>query len=140
MALSKVNTGCRDAEVCGLRWEWEVEVPELETSVFVIPGDRVKNGADRLVVLNSVARSIIDEQRGLHPEYVFVYSQVCKAGKEPQFRPIETMNNTSGQNAAARTCRRCGSMISSTPSAGGFGRQACPSKTGRICSGTSLRG
>jgi hypothetical protein len=29
-------------------WEWELEVPELETSVFVIPGDRVKNGADRL--------------------------------------------------------------------------------------------
>ena len=56
MARFKVNTGCRDAEVCGLRWEWEVEVPELETSVFVIPGDRVKNGADRLVVLNSVAR------------------------------------------------------------------------------------
>ena len=81
MALFKVNSGCRDAEVCGLRWEWEVEVPELETSVFVIPGDRVKNGADRLVVLNSVARSIVDEQRGLHPEYVFVYSQVCKAGK-----------------------------------------------------------
>jgi integrase len=78
MALFKVNTGCRDAEVCGLRWEWEVEVPELETSVFVIPGDRVKNGADRLVVLNSVARSIVDEQRGLHPEYVFVYSQAAR--------------------------------------------------------------
>jgi integrase len=102
MALFKVNTGCRDAEVCGLRWEWEVEVPELETSVFVIPGDRVKNGADRLVVLNSVARSIVDEQRGLHPEYVFVYSQVCKAGKQPQFRPIETMNNTSWQKARRR--------------------------------------
>lgn len=25
---------------------------------------------------------------------VFVYSQVRKAGKEPQFRPVETMNNT----------------------------------------------
>ena len=31
MALFKVNTGCREQEVCGLRWEWEVEVPELET-------------------------------------------------------------------------------------------------------------
>ena len=102
MALFKVNTGCRDAEVCGLRWEWELELPELETSVFVIPGDRVKNGADRLVVLNSVARSIIDEQRGLHPEYVFVYSQIRKAGNEPKFRPIETMNNTSWQKARRR--------------------------------------
>jgi len=27
-------------------------VPELDTSVFIIPGDRVKNGDERLVVLN----------------------------------------------------------------------------------------
>ena len=26
MALFKVNTGCRDQEVCLLRWEWEVQV------------------------------------------------------------------------------------------------------------------
>jgi len=58
MALFKVNTGCRDQEVCGLRWEWEVEVPELETTVFLIPGDRVKNGDERLVVLNRVARAV----------------------------------------------------------------------------------
>lgn len=57
MALFKVNTGCRDQEVCGLRWEWEVPVPELDTSVFIIPGARVKNGDERLVVLNRVARS-----------------------------------------------------------------------------------
>jgi len=102
MALFKVNTGCRDGEVCGLRWEWEVEVPELETSVFLIPGSRVKNGLDRLVVLNSVARAVVDEQRGRDPEYVFVYSQVRKEGKEPEYRPIETMNNTSWQKARAR--------------------------------------
>ena len=28
MALFKVNTGCREAEVCGLRWDWEVAVRE----------------------------------------------------------------------------------------------------------------
>ena len=38
MALFKVNTGLREQEVCGLKWEYEVRVPELETSVFVIPG------------------------------------------------------------------------------------------------------
>ena len=53
MALFKVNTGCRDQEVCGLRWEWEVAVPELETTVFLIPGHKVKNGDERLVVLES---------------------------------------------------------------------------------------
>jgi integrase len=38
MALFAVNTGCRDQEICGLRWDWEVRVPELGTSVFIIPG------------------------------------------------------------------------------------------------------
>ena len=39
MALFKVNTGCREQEVCGLRWRWEQPVPELETTVFVVPGE-----------------------------------------------------------------------------------------------------
>jgi integrase len=44
MALFKVNTGCREREVCSLQWDWEVRVPELETSVFIIPDTLVKNG------------------------------------------------------------------------------------------------
>jgi integrase len=71
MALFKVNTGCREAEVCGLRWEWEVEVPELETSVFIIPSSKVKNRQDRLVILNRVAKAVVAQMRGTHPEYVF---------------------------------------------------------------------
>ena len=73
MALFKVNTGCRDQEVCKLRWAWKIAIPELDTSVFVIPGAHVKNGQDRLVVLNRVAKSVIDAVRGQHPEYVFTY-------------------------------------------------------------------
>jgi integrase len=61
MALFKVNTGTRQKEVCGLRWEWEVAVAELATSVFIIPEDRVKNGEERLLVLNRVAMSVIEE-------------------------------------------------------------------------------
>lgn len=56
MALFAVNTGCRDGEVCNLRWEWEVEVPQLGTTVFLIPGSQVKNGDERLVVLDRVVR------------------------------------------------------------------------------------
>ena len=37
MALFKVNTGTRESEVCGLQWVWEQKLPELSTSVFVIP-------------------------------------------------------------------------------------------------------
>lgn len=71
MALFAVNTGCRDGEICGLRWDWEVLVPELATSVFLIPGSRVKNGDERLVVLNRIAKSVVEACRGRHPTHVF---------------------------------------------------------------------
>ncbi len=73
MALFKVNTGCREQEVCQLRWDWEIKVPELGTSVFIVPGQRVKNREDRLVVLNRVAMSVVEQARGIHPEHVFSY-------------------------------------------------------------------
>ena len=73
MALFRVNSGCREAEVCGLRWDWEVRVPELDTIVFLIPEAQVKNREERLVVLNRIARSVIDEQRGQHAKFVFTY-------------------------------------------------------------------
>jgi integrase len=72
MALFAVNTGCRDQEICSLTWEWEVEVPELGTSVFIIPAEVVKNREDRLVVLNRMARNVIEECRGNHHQRVFV--------------------------------------------------------------------
>jgi integrase len=53
-----------------------VQVPELGTSVFVLPSDeqfRTKNRQERIVVLNSIARRVIDERRGKHPELVFTY-------------------------------------------------------------------
>ena len=85
MALFTVNTGCRDAEVCGLRWAWEVKVPELETFVFIVPGSFVKNGDERLIVLNDVARSVVDARRGQHRTHVFAYK-----GK-----PVQRMLNSS---------------------------------------------
>src|SRR5476651_790472 len=83
MALFKVNTGAREQEVCGLKWDYEVKVPELGTSVFLIPGEYVKNGEERLVVLNRVAKSVIIAQRGRHPVYVFVY-----ASQKGHLRPV----------------------------------------------------
>ncbi|APZ43263.1 tyrosine-type recombinase/integrase [Acidihalobacter ferrooxydans] len=85
MALFAANSGCREAEICALRWDWEVEVPEMNTSVFIIPETFVKNGEERLVVLNDVARSIIEGQRGQHPERVFV----------SRGRPVNGINNLS---------------------------------------------
>ena len=73
MALFGINTGCRDNEICNLRWDWEVKVPELDTSVFIIPGQHIKNGDDRLIVMNQTAVSVVDDQRGKHPTNVFAY-------------------------------------------------------------------
>ena len=73
MALFGINTGCRDNEICNLRWDWEVKVPELDTSVFIIPGQHIKNGDDRLIVMNQIAVSVVDDQRGKHPTNVFAY-------------------------------------------------------------------
>jgi len=92
MALFAVNSGCRDGEVCNLRWDWEVRVPELATSVFIIPGRHVKNGDDRLVVLNRIARSVVEAQRGRHPTHVFVHRD----------RPVQRMLNGAWLRARQR--------------------------------------
>ncbi len=71
MAKFAVNTGCRDSEICKLQWAWEVTVAPLSTSVFIIPAEIVKNGLDRLVVLNCEAAAILARQRGQHATHVF---------------------------------------------------------------------
>ncbi len=92
MALFAVNTGCRAREICGLKWEWEVEIPEMDTSVFLIPPHRVKNRQERLVILNRLARAVVQEMRGTHPEYVFTYK-----GK-----PVRNMYGHAWTNARER--------------------------------------
>lgn len=90
MILFDLNTGVRDEVVCGLKWEWEIPVPELGISVFEIPRESVKGRKrNRMVVCNTVAQAIIESQRGEHPEYVFSY----------RGHRIETMNNSAWQRA-----------------------------------------
>ncbi|MBP5958484.1 tyrosine-type recombinase/integrase [Pseudomonas anatoliensis] len=103
MALFKVNTGCREQEVCKLRWDWEISVPELGASVFLIPSDfggrnersGVKNGDERLVVLNSVAKSVIEKQRGLSKEWVFPYNGTA----------LHRMNDSAWKKARVRAAK-----------------------------------
>jgi integrase len=97
MALYKANTGCRQDEVCSLRWEWEKPMPEFGTSVFVIPGEKVKNTGERLVVLNRIARSMIEQARGMHPVYVFV-----RQSEDGLTVPVKKMNNTGWRSARER--------------------------------------
>lgn len=92
MVLFKVNTGCREAEVCNLRWEWEEEIPSLDTSVFIIPPYRVENRDERLVIMNSAARGVVDSMRGIHPECVVTYKG----------HPIQKMNGPAWRKARKR--------------------------------------
>lgn len=71
--------------MCKLKWDWEIAVPELGTSVFLIPADfggrharsGVKNGDERLMVLNSVAKSLTEKRRGMSREWVFPYNSTA---------------------------------------------------------------
>lgn len=112
MALFKVNTGLRDQEVCKLKWEWEHFIPELNTSVFVIPGEFTKNGLDRLVILNKVAKKVVEEVRDKHSVYVFTCirfgNQIIENTDSPisikaKHRPLYQMNNNSWQKAREET-------------------------------------
>jgi integrase len=92
MALFAVNTGCRVGEICALRWKWEEKLRGLNTSVFVVPDRFVKNGDDRLVILNQIAGRVVDAQRGQHPEFVFSF----------QGKPIKGMMNSAFRRARER--------------------------------------
>jgi integrase len=80
-ALFMVNTGLRDQELCSLRWDWQVD-----DDLSVLPEDYNKNGRERFVVLNSVARSVLAGQKDNHPHRVFprssVYTRGWKNGRE----------------------------------------------------------
>jgi integrase len=91
-----------------------VKVPELNTSVFLIPKRIVKNGEERLVVLNRVAASVIEECRGNHPEYFFTW----KGGLGEKNRPTKSMNNTSWQTGRASAAKTYGAIFGEHAPAG----------------------
>jgi integrase len=93
MALFAVNTGCRDQEICGLRWEWEIKIPQMpHIMVFIIPAELVKNGEERLVICNDTARSVVNAERGKHPTHVFSFKG----------RPLARILSTGWRNARVK--------------------------------------
>ncbi len=89
MALFAVNTGCRDHEICRLRWTQEHPLLQLGVSVFVLSDTDTKNGEERVIPLNRVTRSVIEDCRNQHPEFVFTYKG----------NPTERMNNSAWRKA-----------------------------------------
>ncbi len=96
MVLFAVNTGLRESNVCGLEWAWEVAVPEVGRSVFVIPPEAFKSKRAHVVILNDIAWSIIQAQRGRDRIWVFHY----------RGQRVRTMNNSAWQRAQREAALR----------------------------------
>ena len=88
-ALFAVNTGCREQEICQLRWDWEQKLPDLDTSVFVLPAAVTKTGTERVVVLNSVAASVVESRRGNPGDFVFTFRD----------KPVAKLHNSAWKRA-----------------------------------------
>jgi integrase len=81
-----INTGCRKEELFGLKWSHRQWVPELDIKnpdgtvkerMYVFVLNETKNGHQRAVICNSIARRAVEAQRkqqakdGMQTEYVF---------------------------------------------------------------------
>jgi integrase len=72
-----------------MKWTDECKVNGLETTVFIISEERAKNEHERIVPLNSVARSIVQSRRGNKSDYVFDY----------EGRKLDRINNKAWRKA-----------------------------------------
>jgi integrase len=61
----------------------------LSIRVFIIPGNAVKNVDDRLVVLNDIALSVVNDLREKNPSHVFTFRK----------KPIDHMSNSGWRRA-----------------------------------------
>ena len=98
MFLFGLYTGLRESEVCGLRWEWEADVAGMVgATAFILPPWAHKSGhrsgLERLVVLNRIAQSVVEAQRGKHDTHVFVF----------RGKPIQRLVNSGWDKARATT-------------------------------------
>ena len=101
MCLFNANTGCRTQEVCQLQWQWLVQRND-GIWFFELPSDLVKNRVGRVVVLNDIAKSVIQKRHGEHPKYVFVYKN----------HPVTSMGGTAFQKARKRAASKLASIRS----------------------------
>lgn len=89
MALFSLNTGLRDQEICGMKWSDECKLSGTDKSIFIISEERAKNEHERIVPLNSVARSIVASRRGNKSDYVFDF----------EGRKLDRINNKAWRKA-----------------------------------------
>lgn len=90
-----VNTGCRKSEIFGLKWTDRRWVPELDIKnsdgtvkerMYVFVLQKTKNGQQRAVVLNSIARRAVDMQRKWQDKYESARSEYVFPSRHAGFR------------------------------------------------------
>lgn len=97
LCLVALHTAVRESWVCGLKWEWERQIPQHDLFCFHLPGG--KSNKPVLVVCNSIVREIIDRRRRARAEldedkrsaYVFPNPRTGE--------PYSSINNTTFQTA-----------------------------------------
>ena len=107
MALFGVNTGLRDANLCGLRWSWEVPIAELGRSVFFIPAQAFKSRRAYVAILNDAAWS------EKYFQNCCSHKPLLKRQRSTVYRGerIERMNNTAWQRARREAKRPNGLSV-----------------------------
>ncbi len=105
MALFAVHTGARENLIAELRWEWEIPIPEIRSSIFLVPGEFTKNETTCMLVLNSTARNLIERRRGKIDSHVFGF----------RGNPVDRMHNTAWKKAWLRTGLPVGADVLSGP-------------------------
>ena len=65
-----LNTGLRDANLRGLRWDSEIKIPVVGTAFRVLEYE-MNAGIPQMVFLNSVVQKIIERQTANHHDYDF---------------------------------------------------------------------
>jgi integrase len=105
MALFAIHTGARENVVAELRWAWEIKMPEIGASVFLVPGEFTKNETTCLIVLNSVSQKVVDSRRGKHTTHVFGY----------RGKPIGRIHNSAWKKAWVRSGLPVGANVLSGP-------------------------
>ncbi|WP_323786421.1 tyrosine-type recombinase/integrase [Thalassovita sp.] len=76
-----ILTAARSGEARGARWS-EID---LEKAIWTVPAERMKRGLPHKVPLGSVALEILEEVKGLDPEFVFPSAHRAKDGSgKPQ--------------------------------------------------------
>ncbi|PHR51575.1 site-specific integrase [Cycloclasticus sp.] len=93
IVLFALNTGCRDQEMCQLKWS------DFQDGLFILSGDRTKNGEERVVPLNSVAKNLI-QSLPRKSEYVFTSLR-----GQPFQRIMGTAWKTARRKADLTQCR-----------------------------------